>query len=254
MARQLRSVPYGDPELSGGGVEYIIFEPHRLNTSHPFCVFSTIKRDATSGINAAEKIIDAICAKEGADWKTLSYAEVVTHCGYNRTPGYYDYHLVKPGNEERCAFARRGGCHTIASWQDVECPIEVFKAFEHLIGKFPPFSSFINRSEEAYRDYSDEQIQADREWAEEHLAWMQKWSEVTRTQYSEIVMTPQQAKKLGYVHFPSAERKIYVEKPSQNGVWVDLQNSHLLGQKTYFLYPDPLRRPEPFVLWEKKAA
>ncbi len=90
------------------------------------CIFCGITPDATSTINAAEEIIEAITAKEKIDpfWKT--FYDLQTHRRYQKDPGEYEFdRLTLKWTEDDQVFAD--------GWSPEECPPDVLQAFHEFI-------------------------------------------------------------------------------------------------------------------------
>ena len=93
------------------------------------CVFCGISgRDASSTINAAEEIVEAIVRLDGVDPKTMVFYDLQTTSGYpNKVPGDYDF--------DRLDVEVAGGGQRIIvnDWTPDDCPEDILRKFaKHL--------------------------------------------------------------------------------------------------------------------------
>lgn len=245
MSPVLRHVTYVLNSDVEGRVAYAIFPSKLSGSDLPLCVFSTLNREACSGINAAETIAENISKQLNLSWQDFRFAEVITHRGYGRPRGYYDYHIVN--------FKKPTSWRTTISadyWQDVECPKPVFEAFKHLIGTFTKPAENITRARECYARYTDAQLSEEIRWMEDCLADLEQHANDCRIKYRDMLMTPEAARIKGYKFDPKGPRFDTVDsKKELSGAWVDLKDSHLLGQHVGQLYYGPSERPKPFTIW-----
>jgi len=60
------------------------------------CTFTAVDAQTTSSINAAEDIVEAICAQEGCQFHQLRFFDLQTHLGYSsKQPGHFEYDEVE---------------------------------------------------------------------------------------------------------------------------------------------------------------
>ncbi len=76
--------------------------------------FSSVRRNATSTVNAAEVIVRVLAELAGQSWRTLIFYDIQTHNGYDGwRRGSYEVNrlIIQP---------RPGGKFTIEDWEPVE--------------------------------------------------------------------------------------------------------------------------------------
>ena len=168
---ELRHIIHQTFTRDPGEAFYKLFDAQSLGVHKPVCVFSGIGLDRTSSINAAEIIVDAICTKEGIVCEEYSFCDLQTHLGYRQPSGYYEFSMLEfDRGKKRYSHGTLLACGTVVNWQPLECPLIVFQAFTSLIGDFPELTAFINRSQECYEHFTDEELSAELDWAKSHLA------------------------------------------------------------------------------------
>lgn len=96
------------------------------------CYFSgTVGRgyEATSTINAASEIVQAIAAQEGVPVSSLRFFDLLTHHGYDRPAGVFDFCelVIECQNDD---------IH-VCAWNWIECPDEITEFFRDYIGVAP---------------------------------------------------------------------------------------------------------------------
>jgi len=96
------------------------------------CYFSglTASGQATSTINAAESIVQAIADQEGVPIEKLRFFDLQTHRGYDKPEGEFAFDELVFDDE-----SLGQGKVSVSGWAERECPNGVIELFSDCIGK-----------------------------------------------------------------------------------------------------------------------
>jgi hypothetical protein len=225
---------------------YRVFTSHETGLSRSLCVFTSVHSGhGPSSINCAESIVAAISRKEGLS-NDSAFLDLQTHHGYSDLiSGEYRLDILKFGADQR-----------VASWTPIECPAKVFETFKQTIGPFLTLDEVINRKRSCYKDYTDEQLAEEREWA---IGWQKQLDEQRQDflrRHRGQLKSPEEVLDMGYRLAPHFTRAEFA--PDQvidaTSIVVDLSESHLLGQTGGMTtWRTSLKKPKPYSYWVRKS-
>lgn len=117
-------------------IPYKGFLPHRPGTiafamREQLCVFSGLTKEATSTVNAAENVIQALMEHHGwnrDDVKDITFSDLHTHRAYAYTEGMYRYEVLDVGYLDN-------GTPLVHCWDTQDPPTWVIETFSSLIGE-----------------------------------------------------------------------------------------------------------------------
>jgi hypothetical protein len=247
------STPFSTARVEQKVADYAFFEPEVTGRSVKLCVITSSKEDGISLTCHVEDVVLAICKEHDLDWRAITFADLETHRGHQVPSGYYSL--------EELRFVQANSRLVCDNWIPFECPLLVYETFVDHIGSFWEVEEVVSPTNpltgKAYHNYTSQQVQEDVRLGIKHLAWLKGWEEKSLAEHGAEILTPEQARKRGYRFNPNGVRKEAVTGSidgwSQDGAFVDLFGSHLLGQKVSsgFGNHDPYCRPERFSFWHR---
>jgi len=89
------------------------------------CVFSGITKNATSTINVAEEIVEAIINKEGLHPFSKTFYDLQTHRRYQKKPGEFEFDRFKLKIREKRV--------RDVTWSREKCPQETLDTFHDFV-------------------------------------------------------------------------------------------------------------------------
>jgi hypothetical protein len=247
-AKDPKTLEYGYFDRMHGEVQYILLGSSETHMGRDICVFTNSRTPRTSNsVFDSKKIISLICQRERLDCRKIIFLDLQTHTGHNSIPsGHYMLESLT---------IRADGphdCTEVLAWRGFECPLAVFKTFEQFIGPFPILRDIITPARSCYKDFTEEQLREEHDWAVGHLKWREECYARTRERLHDRLRSPEQAFEMGYRFAPNLVHRddfLDAELLSSDSLAVDLTGSHLLGQYGTFRPQAALGQPSPFAFW-----